>query len=153
MYSKITLLGRISCDLELKSTPSGKSVVSFTVACDRRYQQQGQERKADFLRCVAWGTNAEFICRYWAKGKPIMLDGELQNRDYTDKSGNKQYVTEIIVDRVTFTGDSSKPQNSAQPSGKNEHAAGANNTPASGNAPTYTPQDFTCEPTDDDFPF
>lgn len=151
MYNKVVLLGRVACDLELKSTPSGKAVTSFTVACDRRYSGQGQERKTDFLRCVAWGQTAEFICRYWSKGKPILLDGEIQTRSYKDSKGVTQYVTEIIAERAAFTGDSQKQQNPAQPSGDNENKAGANDK--SGNAAEYTAQDFVVSPTDEDYPF
>lgn len=154
MYNKVTLLGRVACDLELKTTPSGKSVCSFTVACDRRYQQQGQERKADFLRCVAWQQTADFICRYWNKGKPIMLDGELQTRSYTDKNGAMQYITEIMVDRAAFTGDSSKPQNSAQASGNAPAQTAPPDKKATPVVPEqYTSADFAVTPTDDDYPF
>lgn len=152
MYNKVTLLGRVACDLELKTTPSGKSVCTFTVACDRRYQQQGQERKADFLRCVAWQQTADFICRYWNKGKPIMLDGELQTRSYTASNGSTQYITEIMVDRVAFTGDGK--QNPAQASGNAPaRPAPSDKTPAPVVPEQYTAADFAETPTDDDYPF
>lgn len=152
MYNKVTLLGRVACDLELKTTPSGKSVCTFTVACDRRYQQQGQERKADFLRCVAWQQTADFICRYWNKGKPIMLDGELQTRSYTAGNGSTQYITEIMVDRVAFAGDGK--QNSTQASGNAPaRPAPSDKTPAPVVSEQYTAADFAVTPTDDDYPF
>ena len=111
MFNKVIMLGRITQDLELKTTPSGVPVLSFSIAVDRRYQTKGEEKKSDFFNCVAWRNEAEFISRYWTKGRPILVEGELQNRSYDDKNGVKRYVTEIIVDRATFTGDK-KPESS-----------------------------------------
>ena len=105
MYNRVILLGRIVETPELKTTPSGVSVTSFRVAADRKFQTKGEERKSDFFNCVAWRNEAEFISRYWTKGKPILVEGELQNRSYTGNDGVTRYVTEIIVDRATFTGD------------------------------------------------
>lgn len=110
MYNKVILLGRITRGLELKTTPSGVSVLSFSVAVDRKYQAKGEERKADFFNCVAWRDLAEHIARHWTKGKPILVEGELQNRDYADKNGVKRIITEVIVDRVSFTGDGKKSE-------------------------------------------
>lgn len=110
MYNKVILLGRITRDLELKTTPSGVLVLSFSVAVDRKYQAKGEERKSDFFNCVAWRDLAEHIARHWTKGKPILVEGEFQNRDYADKNGVKRIITEVIVDRVSFTGDGKKSQ-------------------------------------------
>lgn len=115
MYNKVILLGRITRDLELKTTPSGVSVLSFSVAVDRKYQAKGEERKADFFNCVAWRDLAEHIARHWIKGKPILVEGELQNRDYADKNGVKRIITEVIVDRVAFTGDGKKIESGTIP--------------------------------------
>lgn len=115
MYNKVILLGRITRDLELKTTPSGVSVLSFSVAVDRRYQAKGEGRKADFFNCVAWRDLAEHIARNWSKGKPILVEGELQNRDYTDKDGINRRITEVIVDRVSFTGDGKKSESGTIP--------------------------------------
>lgn len=150
MYSKVILLGRIAQDLCVKTTPGGKSVLSFAVACDRRYQEKGKEKKSDFFSCVAWNSNADFIARYWAKGKPILIEGELQSRSYSDKDGITRYVTEVIVDRAAFTGDSAqKPQGTGTP--PPEPPAAQQNKPAERQ---YTADDFKItEPTDDDYPF
>ena len=114
MYNKVIMLGRITHDLELKSTPSGVSVLTFSIAVDRRFQTKGEERKADFFNCVAWRNEADFISRYWSKGKPIMIEGELQNRSYVDKNGATKYITEIIVDRACFTGNKSDSENNSE---------------------------------------
>lgn len=105
MYNKTILMGRITKDLELKTTASGVSVLSFSIAVDRRYQAKGEEKKTDFFNCVAWRNEAEFISHWFGKGKMILVEGELQNRTYEDNSGVTRYVTELIVDRATFTGE------------------------------------------------
>lgn len=106
--AKAFVLGRISNDLELKKTQSGTSVLSFAVACDRAFAKQGEEKKTDFISCVAWKQHAEFISKYFAKGRMIALEGEIQTRTFEDKNGSKHYVTEVVVDRVSFTGEAKK---------------------------------------------
>lgn len=109
MYNKVILMGRITKDLELKVTPSGVSVLSFTLAVDRRYTDKGGEKQTDFINCVAWRQQAEFISRFFSKGAMIFIDGELQVRNYKDKDGKTVYVTEVIVDRADFTGEKKPP--------------------------------------------
>lgn len=105
MFNQATLMGRITHDLELKTTLSGVNVCSFQIAVDRRYQQKGEERKSDFFTVVAWRQQAEFVHRYFAKGRMIMVVGELQNRTYTSKDGVEVRVTEIITNQIYFTGE------------------------------------------------
>ena len=105
MFNKAILMGRICNDLELKTTPAGVNVLSFRLAVDRSYQAKGEERKSDFFNIVAWRTNAEFIQRYFAKGKMILVEGELQTRQYKNKEGVDTTVTELIVDSANFTGE------------------------------------------------
>lgn len=100
--NKIILVGRLSKDPELRVTQSGVSVCSFSVACDRRFVKEGEERKADFINCIAWRQTGEFVSKYFAKGHRIALEGSLQTRDYTDSEGKKRYITEVIVDSVEF---------------------------------------------------
>ena len=97
MYNKVIMMGRIVNDLELRSTPAGASVLSFRIAVDRRFQTKGEDRKSDFFNVVAWRNEAEFISRYFAKGRMILIEGELQNRSYQDKNGNAyQYDLRIF---------------------------------------------------------
>lgn len=105
MINRVILMGRITQDLDIRQTPSGVSVLSFTVAVDRSYVRQGEERQADFINCVAWRQQAEFIKRYFAKGRMIAIEGNLRTRTYDDKNGTKHYVTEVFVDSVSFTGE------------------------------------------------
>lgn len=162
MFNKVIMLGRITQDLELKTTPSGVSVLSFSIAVDRRYQEKDKDKKSDFFNCIAWRNEAEFISRFWTKGSPILVEGELQNRKYTDKNGVERYVTEIIVDRACFTGSSknggghsSAPLPDEPPQYQSKSAAPTEQTaPPSGNpVNTYTAADFAVTATDDDYPF
>ena len=112
--NEVILVGRLTKDPELKSTLSGVSVCSFTVACDRRYQKEG-ERQADFISCVAWRNTAEFISKYFPKGTRIALEGSLQTRSWEDDAGNKRYATEVVVDHAEFC-ESSKSSDFANDS-------------------------------------
>jgi single-strand DNA-binding protein len=102
--SRTVILGRITQDLELKQTPNGVSVLSFTVAVDRNYTK-GEEKQSDYISCVAWKERAEFISRYFGKGRMIAVEGQLRTRTYEDKNGSKHYVTEVYVDNASFTGE------------------------------------------------
>ena len=100
MINRVVLMGRITHDLEVKQTPSGLSVVSFTVAVDN-----GKDKPANFISCVAWKQTAEFVNRFFSKGKMIAVEGKLSTRSYEDKNGNKRKITEVVVDNVSFTGE------------------------------------------------
>lgn len=104
-FNKVILMGRITHDLELKTTPSGVSVCSFSIAVDRRYQVKGEEKKADFFNIVTWRERAEFVTRYFAKGRMILVEGELQTRSYVDKNGVTVRIVEVVADQVCFTGE------------------------------------------------
>lgn len=99
--NKVILCGRLTADVELKSTQTGISVCSFTLAVNRKYQKDG-EQTADFINCVAWRQTAEFISRYFKKGNSLCVTGEIQTRNFTDQSGAKRYVTEVLVDDARF---------------------------------------------------
>ena len=113
--NKVIMLGRICNDLELKSTPNGVAVLTFSIAVDRIYTAKGEERKTDFFNCVAWRQAAEFISRFFSKGKTILIEGELQNRKYADKNNNERQVTEIIVEKAMFTGEKTEKSGNTQP--------------------------------------
>lgn len=110
--NKVILVGRLTRDPELRNTPSGIACCTFTVACDRRYADQSGNRQADFLNCVAWRERAEFVAKYFAKGRRIGLEGSIQTRSY-EKDGQNRTVTEILVDNVEFV--ENKPQQQTQP--------------------------------------
>lgn len=104
MLNKVILMGRLTADPQLKQTPQGISVVTFTVAVDRPYRKDAGERQADFITVVAWRQTAEFISRYFTKGKMIIVEGNLRTRTYDDTRHPevKHYVTEVYADNVSF---------------------------------------------------
>lgn len=103
-------------DPEVRAMPNGKSTVAFAVACDRDYKSESGERACDFVDCVAFAQQAEFIGKYFKKGKMILVSGRLQNRKFTTKDGQNRTVTEIYVDRVHFCGDAERDAGSRQQS-------------------------------------
>lgn len=107
MLNRITLMGRLTRDPELRQTQSGNSVASFTLACDRDYAAQGAEKETDFIDVVAWRNTADFVSKYFSKGRMAVVAGRLQIRNWQDKEGNKRKTAEIIADSVYF-GDSKR---------------------------------------------
>ena len=134
--NKVILGGRLTSDIELKQTPSGVSVCSFSLAVNRKTGKD-KEQKTDFIDCQAWRQTAEFIARYFRKGSSLCIVGNIQKRDWTDNNGNKRYATEVIVDEAMFV-DS-----------KNDAQVTDENTPSFvSQAPKFEELN-----TDDDLPF
>ena len=109
--NKVVLVGNLTKDPEMKQTPNGISVARFTVAVRRRFAKEGQQ-EADFISCIAWRQQAEFLCKYFTKGSGIQLCGSIQTRSWDGKDGKKQYATEVVADEISFNGpkrDSSNP--------------------------------------------
>ena len=104
MLNVAAIMGRLTADPELKSTHDGVYVCSFTVAVERNYVKQGEERQADFIDVVAWKKQAEFVSKYFRKGSMISVNGSIQTRLWEDKNGNKRKSTEIIADQISFCG-------------------------------------------------
>lgn len=105
MINNVILMGRITHDLEIKQTQNGVAVMQFSLAVERRYKGADGEKETDFINCVAWRQQAEFIGKYFRKGRMIAIEGNLRTRTYDDKNGSKHYVTEVYVDNVSFTGE------------------------------------------------
>lgn len=97
--NKVILSGRLTATPELKSTQSGTSVTSFTLAVTRSYDRN----KTDFIDCIAWRGTSEFITKYFVKGDPVVVEGELQKREWQTKEGQKRYATEVIVSNAEFS--------------------------------------------------
>ena len=104
MLNSVIIMGRLTADPELRTTQSGLSVTSFTVAVDRRFQTQGEEKKTDFINCVAWRNTADFVSTYFKKGQMIAVQGSLQTTNYEDKNGNKRTAYDVVADNVSFCG-------------------------------------------------
>jgi len=107
MLNKIFIMGRLTRDPELRTTNSGTSVASFSLAVDRNYKGADGEKETDFIDCVAWRSTAEFAAKYFAKGRMAVVEGRLQIRPWTDKEGNNRRSAEVIVDNMYF-GDSKR---------------------------------------------
>lgn len=112
MLNKIILMGRLTRDPELRRTGSGTAVASFSLAVDRDFKTQDGERETDFIDIVAWRSTAEFVSKYFTKGRMAVLEGRMQVRDWTDKDGNKRRSTEVIAENIYF-GDSKRSESGA----------------------------------------
>ena len=127
MLNRITIMGRLVKDPELRRTQSGVAVTSFRMAVDRDFKSQDGSKQADFFDVVAWRNTAEFVSKYFAKGRMAVVEGRLQSRDWTDKDGNKRVAIEIVADNIYF-GDS-----------KRDGASGGDySAPAYGGAESYS---------------
>ena len=109
--NNVSLIGRLTADPELRHTQSDIATTRFSIAVDRSYTKQGEERQADFINIVAWRQTAEFICKYFAKGQRIALTGRIQTGSYTDKDGNKRNSFDVVADNVEFC----EPKKSREP--------------------------------------
>lgn len=143
--NKCFLMGRLTKDPELRTTQNGKSVCSFTIAVDRKFLNAQGNREADFLPCVAWNQTAEFVNKYFGRGRKIAVTGSIQTRNYDAQDGSKRYVTEIIVEEVDFA-DSKNDSQSAAPSAPAQYA------PSPAPAPAQMNEGLT-EEDDDELPF
>ena len=146
-FNKVILIGNMTADPELKQTAGGISVCSFSIAINRRFAkgEQGQQN-VDFINIVTWRQSAEFVSRYFKKGNPILVCGQLQTRNWTDNQGAKRYVTEVVADEVSFVA----------PASANNAQAGAGYTPEAYGAPTYNSAptaSFEEIPNDESLPF
>ena len=108
-FNKVILGGRLTADVELKTTQSGISVCTFSLAVNRKTGKD-QEQKTDFINCTAWRTTAEFIARYFKKGSSLCVVGSLQKREWENKDGQKQYAVEVVVDEAMFVDSKNESQ-------------------------------------------
>lgn len=142
MLNEVVLMGRLTRDPEVKKTPSDVSVCSFSIACERDIvSKQTNERETDYFDIVAWRSTADFVGKYFAKGRMIIVKGRLQKRYYDDKEGNKRNVVEVVADTVYF-GESKKSAESS-----------TDTTSESAPKPAATVPDFDSNDVDDDLPF
>lgn len=115
MYNRVILMGRLTKDPELRTTQSGIAMCRFSIAVDRGYARQGEERQTDFFDVTAWRQTADFVGKYFSKGRMVLIEGSIQNNSYTDQNGVKQYSQAIMAERVQFCGDKSGSASQAQP--------------------------------------
>ena len=135
MLNKVIIMGRLVKDPELRRTQSGTAVTSFRIAVDRDFKSQDGSKQADFFDVVAWRSTAEFVSKYFAKGRMAVVEGRLQTRDWTDRDGGERVATEIVADNIYF-GDSKRdgagdfggaPGYSAPMGGRSNYAAPMDN--------------------------
>ncbi len=100
--NKAILIGRLTRDPELRTTPTGRNVCQFSVAVNRTFTNANGEREADFINCVVWDKQAENLCKYQKKGNQIAVEGRIQTRNYDDNTGRRVYVTEILTNNISF---------------------------------------------------
>lgn len=112
MLNKIFIMGRLTRDPELRRTQNGTAVAGFALAVDRDYKNADGTKETDFIEVVAWRSSAEFVSKYFTKGRMAIVEGRLQIRDWTDKDGNKRRNAEVVADNVYF-GDSKKEGDSS----------------------------------------
>ena len=115
MINRVILVGRLTRDPQPRKTPNGKSVTSFTVACDRKTKVEGQEN-ADFINCACWNKLADNVAQYTHKGSLVGVEGRIQTRSYDDQSGKRVFVTEVLADSVQFL----EPKGTSQPQSMNQ---------------------------------
>lgn len=112
MINRVILMGRLVADPELRQTPNGVSVCAFRIAVNRNFVGKDGKQQADFIDIVAWRQSAEFVSKYFSKGKMIIAEGSIQTRNYEDKNGSKRTAVEVVADNVQFgepKGSSEKP--------------------------------------------
>ena len=149
--NKVVLAGRLTADPELKQTPSGVSVVRFTLAINRRFSRNNEqgEQQSDFISLVAWRQTAEVISKYFRKGSALCVTGSIQTRSWTDQQGQKRYGTDVVVDEAMFVDSRSE---SAGAQGTSYVPDSYNATPSYSSAQSAAPN-FEELNTDDDLPF
>ena len=157
MLNHIVLMGRLTRDPELRRTGSGIAVASFTLAVDRDFTAQGAERETDFVDIVAWRNTAEFVSKYFTKGRMAVVSGRLQIRNWTDKEGNKRRSAEVVADNVYF-GDSRRDSDGSSGGNYANNSYGGNNggysAPAGGYAAPVGGSGFSeIDEEDGDLPF
>lgn len=150
-FNKVILVGNMTTDPELKQTTGGVSVCSFSIAVNRRFAKADQgQQNVDFINIVAWRQQAEFVSRYFKKGNPILICGQLQTRTWTDNNGQKRYATEVVADEVTFVAPAGQNGVGVSAPAGVAYTPDAYGAPAFNSAPTAS---FEEMPTDGDLPF
>ena len=121
--NSVNLTGRFTRDPEVRYTDSGSSIARFSIACDRRYKQEGGPT-ADFISCVAFGKTAEFIEKYFRKGMKIEISGRIQTGSYTNQEGNKVYTTDVVAEQVGFAESRAASQGTQDSNGNTKDSTG-----------------------------
>ncbi len=150
-FNKVILIGNMTADPELKQTTGGVSVCSFSIAVNRRFAKADQgQQNVDFINIVTWRQQAEFVSRYFKKGNPILICGQLQTRNWSDPQGQKRYTTEVVADEVSFVASAAQSGQGAAPQSPASYTPDAYGAPAFNSAPSANFEEI---PNDGDLPF
>jgi single-strand DNA-binding protein len=164
MLNSVVLIGRLTKDPEMRYTPSGQAVTTFSLAVDRGYQNQQGQKETDFINIVTWAKTAENVANYCKKGRLVAIEGRIQTRNYENNEGKKVYVTEIVADQVKFLESSKDNRSESVPLppepnvyGNKQIPYGVSSGPSTSNSSllndsqkkTLSDKDYT----DDDLPF
>ena len=152
MLNKIILMGRLTRDPELRRTQSGSAVTSFSLAVERDFKSQSGEKETDFIDVVAWRSTAEFVAKYFSKGRMAVVEGRLQIRDWTDKDGNKRRTAEVVADNIYF-GDSKRDGNGGGYNDGPSYSAPVYSAPVGGYAAPVGGDFAEIDDEDGDLPF
>ena len=117
MFNKVILMGNLTRDPEMRTSQSGVTMCRFSIAVNRGYARQGEEQQTDFFNIICFRQTAEFVSRWFSKGKAILVEGKVQNNNYTDNNGVKHYTTEVVADSVSFCGNKSDNGGNGYPNG------------------------------------
>lgn len=153
MLNKIFIMGRLTRDPELRRTQSGIPVTSFSLAVDRDYKSQSGEKETDFIDVVAWRSTAEFVAKYFTKGRMAVVEGRLQIRDWQDKDGNKRRSAEVVADNVYFGDSRPAGSNPGSYGGESGYSAPAYTAPSGGFAAPVGGDFSEIDDEDGDLPF
>ena len=149
-FNKVILIGNMTADPELKQTTAGVSVCSFSIAVNRRFAKaQDAQQSVDFINIVTWRQQAEFVSRYFKKGNPILICGQIQTRSWSDNQGQKRYATEVVADEVSFVAPAGQGAN-GQPAAPNGYTPDAYGAPAFNSAGSASFEEI---PSDGELPF
>ncbi len=153
-FNKVILIGNMTADPELKQTTAGVSVCSFSIAVNRRFARADQaQQNVDFINIVTWRQQAEFVSRYFKKGNPILICGQIQTRSWSDNQGQRRYATEVVADEVSFVAPAAQSANAGVAA---QAPAGNGYTPDAYGAPTFNSAgsaSFEEIPSDGELPF
>jgi len=153
-FNKVILGGRLTADPELKTTPSGVSVTSFSIAVNRQYRSKNaEEPQADFINVTAWRQTAEFITRFFRKASSICIVGTIQTRNWVDQQGQKRYVTEVVADEAFFVDAKAENPAAAQMSGGTAYIPDNYGAPAYSTPAKSAPANFSEVQSDEELPF
>ncbi|MBM0064960.1 single-stranded DNA-binding protein [Alkalicoccobacillus gibsonii] len=151
MMNSVSLVGRLTRDPELKYTPSGVAVATFTLAINRPFSNQQGDREADFVQCVVWKKPAENAANYLGKGSLIAVNGRIQTRSYDNNEGRRVYVTEVVAERISYL--ESKGSRSETQSPTTNSNQSSNNTSRGHSDDPFANDSGTINISDDDLPF